>query len=98
MPRGPRTNSDAAFNSFIASAPAYGIEDFESFPPTTGSSLFLMVAQVACVENTVLEHSLPLHIDHICQQFVHDGHDARVRLEAALGDNHVGKLASKVYI
>ncbi len=36
---------------------------------------------------------LSLHIHHFRQQLVHYGHDARVRLKAALGDNHIGELA-----
>ena len=49
VPRGPRTNADAAFAAFIASAssfdpPFYGVEDFESFTPFTSSNFTLHVS------------------------------------------------------
>jgi hypothetical protein len=44
VPRGPRTNADAAFNSFTASAAFYGVENLEGFPPFTSPSFSLSVA------------------------------------------------------
>jgi hypothetical protein len=44
VPRGPRTNADAAFNSFTTSAAFYGVENLESFSPFTASSFSLNVA------------------------------------------------------
>lgn len=41
VPRGGRANADAANANFRASAPQYGVEDFESFAPFTGSSFTL---------------------------------------------------------
>lgn len=42
VPRGPRVNADAAFNSFISTASAHGVENFESFSPFQQSTPFTL--------------------------------------------------------
>jgi hypothetical protein len=44
VPRGPRTNADAAFNSFITSAASYGVENLEGFSPFISPNFSLSVA------------------------------------------------------
>lgn len=44
VPRGGRANADAANANFIAAAPSYGVENFESFAPFSGASFTLSVS------------------------------------------------------
>jgi hypothetical protein len=44
VPRGPRTNSDAMYNTFIAQAPAYGVDNLERFQPFTANNFSLDLA------------------------------------------------------
>ena len=39
-----------------------------------------------------------LHLDNRIEHLIHRRNDLRVCLEAALGDDHVGKLVGQVYI